>query len=224
MKKIALLTCAALLCGSAFAQTIGNKELQELKGSFKNDSYTSVIQNILTTNKNIKSLALNNKVNSSVDNFFKYRVDVKGITDQKSSGRCWMFTSMNALRPAVMQKYNLGEFDFSHNYNYFWDILEKSNLFLENILATIEKPMDDRTVVFLFKSPVDDGGVWNSFYNIATKYGVVPQSVMPETAHSNNTAQLGSIINERLRAGGYELRQLAEKREADLSRIQGERD
>ena len=215
---------AALPCGTASAQNLGEAEISTLRASFENTGSTRALQNVLTHDSNIKENAANFSNEGKLDHFFKYRADVKGITDQKSSGRCWMFTSMNALRPAVMQKYNLGEFDFSHNYNYFWDILEKSNLFLENILATIEKPMDDRTVVFLFKSPVDDGGVWNSFYNIATKYGVVPQSVMPETAHSNNTAQLGSIINERLRAGGYELRQLAEKREADLSRIQGERD
>lgn len=214
----------ALPSGTASAQNLGEAEISTLRASFENTGSTRALQNVLTHNSNIKENAANFSNEGKLDHYFKYRVDVKGITDQKSSGRCWMFTSMNALRPAVMQKYNLGEFDFSHNYNYFWDILEKSNLFLENILATIEKPMDDRTVVFLFKSPVDDGGVWNSFYNIATKYGVVPQSVMPETAHSNNTAQLGSIINERLRAGGYELRQLAEKREADLSRIQGERD
>ena len=123
MKKIALLTCAALICGSALAQNIGSKEIKELHSSIKNDSYTTAIQNILTSNKNIKSLALNHKVNGATDNFFKYKVDVKGITDQQSSGRCWMFSSMNDLRPAVIKKYNLDEFDFSHNYNYFWDIL-----------------------------------------------------------------------------------------------------
>lgn len=220
MKKIALLTCAALLCGSAFAQTIGNKELQELEGSFKNDSYTSVIQNILTTNKNIKSLALNNKVNSSVDNFFKYKVDVKGITDQKSSGRCWMFASMNDLRPAVMKKYNLDSFDFSHNYNYFWDILEKSNMFLENIIRTAKAPMDDREVLTYFQSPIGDGGVWSSFYNVATKYGVVPAEVMPETEHSNNTSQMMNIITERLRKGGYDIREIAANKgkAADMER------
>ena len=107
MKKIALLTCAVLICGSAFAQTIGSKEIEELKGSFKNDPQTAAIQNNLISNKNIKALSLNHKVNSATDNFFKYKVDVKGITDQQSSGRCWMFSSMNDLRPAVIKKYNL---------------------------------------------------------------------------------------------------------------------
>src|SRR5574344_89973 len=220
MKKIALLTCAALICGSAFAQTIGSKEIEELQGSIKNDSYTAAIQNILTSNKNIKSLALNHKVNGATDNFFKYKVDVKGITDQQSSGRCWMFSSMNDLRPAAMKKYNLDEFDFSHNYNYFWDILEKSNLFLENIIKTSKAPMDDREVTYYFSSPVSDGGVWSSFYNLAKKYGVLPASVMPETEHSDNTSQMMSILNERLRKGGYDIRAIAANKgkAADMER------
>jgi bleomycin hydrolase len=122
-----------------------------------------------------------------------------------------MFTSTNVLRPQVMKKYNISKFHFSHNYLYFWDMFEKSNLFLENIIATTERPMDDRTVTEYFKSPVGDGGVWNLYYNLAQKYGVVPQEVMPETAHSNNTSQMGSLINERLRLGGYTLRTLAEE-------------
>jgi bleomycin hydrolase len=220
MKKIALLTCAVLICGSAFAQTIGSKEIEELQSSIKNDSYTAAIQNILTSNKNIKSLALNHKVNAATDNFFKYKVDVKGITDQQSSGRCWMFSSMNDLRPAVMKKYNLDEFDFSHNYNYFWDVLEKSNLFLENIIKTAKAPMDDREVTYYFSSPIGDGGVWSSFYNLAKKYGVVPAAVMPETEHSNNTSQMMSILNERLRKGGYDIRAIAANKgkTADMER------
>ncbi len=82
-----------------------------------------------------------------------------------------MFTSMNVLRPSIMQRYNLNEFDFSHNYLYFWDIFEKANLFLENIIATEKEDMDSRAVAYLFKSPVGDGGVWNLYYNAAEKYG-----------------------------------------------------
>ena len=71
-----------------------------------------------------------------------------------------MFTSMNVLRPSIIEKYNLTGFDFSHNYLYFWDMFEKSNLFLENMIATANKPMDDRDVTFMFQAPVGDGGVW----------------------------------------------------------------
>lgn len=217
--KFVLLTCGLLLAGSsAIAQTITDTELRDIRGSFKKDASTIAIQNILTSNKDIKSNALNHDLESKIDHLFKYRVEVKGITNQQSSGRCWMFTSMNVLRPSIMSKYNIEQFDFSHNYLYFWDIFEKSNLFLENIISTSKKSMDDREVVEYFKSPVGDGGVWNLFYNAAEKYGVVPDVIMPETAHSNNTSQMISLVNEKLRTGGYALRQSAEngKKEKDL--------
>ena len=197
----------------ASAQKIAEKELNEIKSSFVLDGSTKALQNILTGEANLRKLAVNHEVTDQVDHYFKYKVDVKGITNQLQSGRCWMFTSMNVLRPRVIKMLNVSDFDFSHNYTYFWDIFEKSNLFLSNAIATADREMDDRDVTFYFKSPVSDGGVWNLFYNVAEKYGVVPQSVMPETAHSNNTNQMRAVINERLRVGGYELRNMvAEKK------------
>lgn len=209
MKKILLITALSMSCASIFAQSLTDKDLNEIRSSLKKDASTQAIQNILTVDKNIKENALNRELQGKIDHFFKYRVNVKGITDQHSSGRCWMFTSMNVLRPSIMEKYNLSHFDFSHNYTYFWDIFEKSNLFLENIITTASKPMDDREVTTYFQSPVNDGGVWNLYYNVAQKYGVVPQEVMPETAHSNNTSQMVNILNEKLRLGGYTLREMA---------------
>ncbi len=197
------------LCAGLFAQTVTEKDLQEIQAGFKKDASTRAIQNILTNDKNIRENALNRELQGKIDHYFKYRVNVKGITNQQSSGRCWMFTSMNVLRPEIMKKYNLNDFDFSHNFTYFWDIFEKSNLFLENILATAGKDTKDREVYEYFKSPVNDGGVWNLYYNVAQKYGVVPQEVMPETAHSNNTSQMTGLINEKLRLGGYTLREMA---------------
>lgn len=204
-----------LFSGSVFAQKISESELKEIQSSFVKDANTMAIRNVLTNEKSIKDNTQNWDVQGKVDHFFKYKVQVKGITNQYSSGRCWMFTSMNVLRPLVMKKYSIDAFDFSHNYSYFWDVFEKSNLFLENIIATANKEMDDREVVTFFSSPVGDGGVWNLFYNVAGKYGVVPQSVMPESEHSNNTDQMISLLNERLRAGGYVIRELAVKGEKE---------
>lgn len=210
---------AALFCvTAAMAQSLTEKDLREIRGSFTRDAATAAIRNVLTGDKDIKTNALNREMQGRIDHFFKYRVGVRGITDQKSSGRCWMFTSMNVLRPSVMEMFDIGEFDFSHNYLYFWDILEKSNLFLENVIATSTRPMDDREVEHYFKSPVDDGGVWNLYYNVARKYGVVPQSVMPETEHSENTSQMRALVNEKLRREGWLLREAAAKgrKEKDL--------
>lgn len=209
MKKGILLAASLVVAGgiAAYAQSITGDDVARMRDRFRGDPSVVAIQNVLTSNGDIRALALNHGLDGKVDHYFKYRVNVKGITDQKQSGRCWMFTSMNVLRPSVMEKYNLDEFDFSHNYLYFWDMLEKANLFLENVAATASKPMDDREVVHYFSAPLDDGGVWNLYYNIAGKYGVVPAQVMPETPHSENTAQMVALINEKLRAEGYRLRE-----------------
>ncbi|WP_101689987.1 aminopeptidase C [Dysgonomonas massiliensis] len=216
--KVSLIILSLSLGICSYAQDINQKDLTDIRSSFVKDTPTKAIQNILTEDKDIRSNALNRDLQGKIDHYFKYRVDVSGITNQLSSGRCWMFTSMNVLRPSIMKKYNLKEFDFSHNYLYFWDIFEKSNLFLENIIATADRNMDDRAVETFFKSPVSDGGVWNLYYNAAKKYGVVPKSVMPETAHSNNTSQMIGVIKEYLRSSGYDLRELSKagKNEKEL--------
>src|ERR1035437_7280906 len=135
----------------AHAQSISESDLKDIRSSFTLNPATKAIQNALTTDENIKSLALNRDLQGKIDHYFKYRVTVKGITDQKSSGRCWMFTSMNVMRPLAMEKYGLDKFDFSHNYLYFWDLFEKSNLFLENIITTAKTSLDDRAVSEYFK-------------------------------------------------------------------------
>ena len=208
MKKTLFTAALGAMAISAGAQQITESDLKDIQSSFVMDASTKALQNIITNESNLRKLSLNRDIQGETDHYFKYKVDVKGITDQQQSGRCWMFTSMNVLRPSVMKQFNIKEFDFSHNYNYFWDMFEKSNLFLENAIATADHDMLERDVEFYFRTPVGDGGVWNLFYNIAEKYGVVPQTVMPETAHSNNTTQMRSVLNERLRTGGYELRTL----------------
>lgn len=216
MKNILLITATVLsLTFVAQAQNTGSIDaemLNEIRSGFTMDASTKAIQNAITNSESIQELSLNRSKIGKTDHYFKYRVDVKGITNQESSGRCWMFTSMNTIRPNVLNQFNLNDFDFSHNYNYFWDMFEKSNLFLENIIATADRNFDDREVVTYFNSPVDDGGVWNSFFNVAKKYGVVPASVMPETKVSNSTRELGKLLNEKLRTEAYKIREMAAKK------------
>ncbi len=182
--------------------------LIQIRNSYdKNDASTKALTNALSNN-DITKIALNRENLNSVDHHFKYKVEVKGISNQKKSGRCWMFTSMNTLRPMVIDKYKLSSFEFSHNYLYFWDIFEKANLYLEAQIKYADKSMDYKYVNWLFKSPVGDGGVWNSFTNLAEKYGLVPKEVFPETNSSNNTSWMIRIIKRKLRENGLELREM----------------
>ncbi|MFR6380855.1 MAG: C1 family peptidase [Odoribacter splanchnicus] len=130
MKKTLITTTLFLACFGVFAQALSEKDLQEIQSSFKKDASTKAIQNILTADKDIKGNALNRDLQGKIDHYFKYRADVKGITNQLSSGRCWMFTSMNVLRPSIM-KIQPQPIRFFTQPPVFLDIFEKSNLFLE---------------------------------------------------------------------------------------------
>ena len=209
MKKAFLFAAALTLCLGAAAQTIGKNELKEIQGSFLKDPATVALQNVLSHNNDVNALAQNLANEGKLDTYFKYEVDVKGITNQRSSGRCWLFASLNELRPVAAKKLNVKEFYFSQNYCSFWDLFEKSNLFFENIIATANRDINDRDVVNYLKSPIGDGGVWNHFIDVAEKYGVVPADVMPETENSNATANMRRILTEKLRDGAWTLRQLA---------------
>ena len=143
---------------------------------------------------------------ANYDTYFSHKVPSKGITDQKSSGRCWLFTGMNVMRAKMIKKYGLGEFQFSQAYNFFYDQLEKSNLFLQAVLDNAKKPMDDKVVEWLFKHPLSDGGTFCGVQDAVMKYGLVPAEVMPERYNANNTSKMSAIITLKLREYGLELR------------------
>ena len=209
MNKIIVLILASFtLSSTIIAQNgaIGEKELQTIEESFKIDGTTQALMNAISNN-DINKLALNRNVVNKADHIFSYRVKTSGITNQKQSGRCWMFTGLNVLRPKVIDHYNLSSFEFSTNYLYFWDLFEKSNLYLQEIIKTINKPKDDKRVEYLLKNVIGDGGVWNSLANLVDKYGAVPKSVMPETYQSENTSRLNRIIREKLRQDALYLRE-----------------
>ncbi|MFO7880106.1 MAG: C1 family peptidase [Bacteroidales bacterium] len=211
-----------ILTGFAvFAQKgLSENDLQHLRESFdSNDAHNKAIMNALSANA-VTDVAVNRENVGKTGHHFKYKVEVTGITDQESSGRCWMFTSLNSLRPQVIKNKNLSDFHFSENYLYFWDQLEKANLFLENCIATADKPMDDRKVEWLFKNPIGDGGVWNSFANLVDKYGLVPKSAMPESHHSSNTAWMRRILNRKLREQGLHLRELTNSTDKEAVRAE----
>jgi bleomycin hydrolase len=127
--------------------------------------------------------------------------------NQERSGRCWMFASLNTMRYRVIKKYNLKTFELSQAYPLFWDKLEKSNWFLQNILDTLDEPLDGRFVSFLLADPIGDGGQWDMFRSLVKKYGVVPKEAMPETACSRNTRELDRYLTRYLRGAAKRLRQ-----------------
>ena len=140
---------------------------------------------------------------------FSYQVNTKGITNQKQSGRCWLFTGLNVLRSQAINKHNLPKLELSQVYLFFFDQLEKSNLFLQGVIDTADKPFDDRFVDWLFSNPLSDGGTFTGVADLVEKYGVVPKEAMPETYSSNNTSQIASQMKWQLRDYGMQLRKLA---------------
>ena len=129
--------------------------------------------------------------------------------DQQRSGRCWMFASLNTMRYRIIQRYNLETFELSQAYPLFWDKLEKSNWFLENILDTLDEPLDGRLVAYLLTDPIGDGGQWDMFKSLVKKYGVCPKEAMPETACSRNTSEMDSYLTRYLRGAAKRLRESA---------------
>lgn len=211
MKKFAIVFSVLILCLFASGQKPGSldtKTLNEIKTKYKQSLPDQGMINAVIQN-DLKSLSVNNQNAYRPDSYFKYKVKTGSPADQKSSGRCWMFASMNTLRPAVIEKYSLKNFEFSYNYLFFYDQLEKANLFLESIISSAQKPMDDKQVDWLFKNPIGDGGVWSGFANLVQKYGLVPSVVMPETYHSNNTSQMSAVLTTKLREQGLKIRELA---------------
>lgn len=144
--------------------------------------------------------------------YFSVNIDMaKDVTNQKSSGRCWMFAALNVMRREVMKKLNLEGFELSQAYPLFWDKLEKSNLFLENIMDSLELPLESREVAFLLKDPLGDGGQWDMFAGIVEKYGVVPKQVMPESASSSSTHVMDKFLTLKLREFACSIRNMHAK-------------
>lgn len=209
MKQL-ILTISALFAMSAMAQeAITPQVLQLLKGSYANSPTDKALRNAVSANS-LKALALNQENTSTPDTYFSVEVPCSGISDQCSSGRCWLFSGMNVLRAKAMKKFDISDFFFSNIYLFFYDQLEKSNLFLQCIIDTRAKPIDDQMVRWLFQNPLSDGGTYAGVADLVMKYGLVPQDIMAETYNSDNTSEIDNILKRKLREFGIVLREKAE--------------
>jgi len=163
------------------------------------------------TNNSLSSLALNRGIVRGDDGYFSHRIQSKGITNQKSSGRCWMFAGLNVIRPQVIRDHNMEEFEFSTSYLQFWDKLEKSNLYFESVIELRDAGFVDRDWEVVNKWTLGDGGWWNYVTGLVGKYGVVPASVMPETQSSENTKTFNHILDRLVRSRAARIFALHEK-------------
>ena len=204
---------AAFFAVGAYAQqTAGSHEggisaemLSEISKGYEGDADDRAIRNALA-GSSIATLSVNADNAAMIDTHFSDRVKTKGITDQQSSGRCWLFTGLNVLRAKMIAKYDLPGMEFSQNYLFFYDQLEKANLFLQGVIDTKDLPFEDRKVDWLFSNPLSDGGQFTGVSNLIVKYGLVPSDAMPETYQSNNTSNMATLLKLKLREDGLDLR------------------
>ncbi|MBR1387989.1 MAG: C1 family peptidase [Alloprevotella sp.] len=210
-----VLVCTALVHSSLYAQNGGIDAAALARISQQGATSTQAdraLRNALAATS-INQLATTADNPTAPNTYFSNEAPSRGITDQKSSGRCWLFSGLNVLRAEMIRNYKLGDFRFSQAYLFFFDQLEKSNLFLQTILDTAPLPDDDRLVDLLFDHPIGDGGTFCGVQSLVSKYGVVPSEVFPESFAANNTSKMSQIISLKLREFGLELRRMsAEKK------------
>ena len=173
--------------------------LTELQEEYQMNAGDRARHNAVTNNP-VSALALNRKVVRGDDGHFSHRIKSKGITNQKKSGRCWMFAGLNVIRPKVIRDHKMEEFEFSTSYLQFWDKLEKSNLYFESVIELRDAGFLDRDWEIVNKWTLSDGGWWNFVTGLVEKYGVVPASVMPETQSSENTKTFNHILDRLVRS------------------------
>lgn len=205
---IMVFTTTGLFAQQSHSGIITPQVLEKIKQSLKEEPSTRALTNAIN-NSDVQQLALNRENEGMLDKYFSNRINTKGITDQKSSGRCWLYTGLNVMRIQVINRNEMESFELSQTYPFFWDQLEKANLFLEGIIATVDKPLDDKRVDWLLKNPIGDGGQWTGVVDVIGKYGLVPADIMPDSKNSENTRWMSRILTTKLRGQALEIRQLS---------------
>ena len=230
MKQKFLILAVALVGGftTTSAQTkdggISQQMLQEIRKEQKSCPAGKALSNAIA-GLSIDELAKNYQLAAKpLDTNFSIETKKQSITDQKSSGRCWMFSGLNVLRSNFTSKADSINIEFSQDYLFFWDQLEKANLMLQGVIDTGNKPIDDQRVRFFFKSPINDGGTFCGVADLAPKYGLVPSEIQPETYTSENTSRASRLIASKLREFGLQLRDMvaAKKSVADIKKAKTE--
>lgn len=193
-------------CGY-MVKSISNEQVKHMEQKYLANrehllSQRAVMKNgILASSENQKAVVENNPV-------FSIDLDTGNVTNQKQSGRCWMFAALNTFRHDVLNNHHIKDFELSQNYTFFWDKFEKANYFYENIIKTSNQELTSREVAFLLATPQQDGGQWDMLVAIIQKYGIVPKTIMPETNSSSSSRELNTYLNKKLRKDALTLRTL----------------
>ena len=220
MKKSIILTAVlALASATMVAQGITPDVIQKIQSAQQETAADKAIRRAMSQNS-VAALTANENTLDVIGTDFSDVVPTKGITNQLSSGRCWLFTGLNVLRSKAIMRWNLPSLELSQNYLFFFDQLEKSNLFLQGVIDTRKQSFDDRMVDWLFQNPLSDGGTFCGVADLVQKYGVMPKACFPETYHSNNTSGFVTIVKTKLREMGLELRAMAENKKTTEKQLQ----
>lgn len=198
------------------------ENLSQFEQVFDQNPVNAVAMNAVTAN-GINACAQNYQIPRKDVHEFSVSLKQGKVTNQKKSGRCWMFAALNCLRFSVMKKLNLDTFELSQSYTLFYDKLEKSNYFLESILETLDEPTEGRLIAHLLSAPLNDGGQWDMLCNLVDKYGLVPKTAMPETAVSSATQEMNGYMTEKLREFACQLRK-AHKEGASMEQLRAKKD
>jgi len=180
-------------------------QIEEFRKSFDSDPSAGVAQNAVS-NADLSNLTLRRDLVQNMDFSFSTKLDEWSVTNQRRSGRCWLFATLNLFRVGAMKKMNVKDFEFSQAHIHFWDKLERANHFLEAIIETADRPVDDRTIHFLLGDPIGDGGQWNMATNLIRKHGLVPMSAYPESHSSSSTRSMNMVLKDILRSTASEIR------------------
>jgi bleomycin hydrolase len=191
----------------AMQEPIEFEDIAYFEALFDEEPANRVALNAVTQN-GLQAAALNREVVNRSHHSFSHLIKTPKATDQKASGRCWLFAGLNALRLEARRKLNLKKFELSQTYLMFWDKLEKANFFLESILETLDEPLDGRLMMWLLDHPIADGGQWDMFVSLVRKYGVLPKGFMPETFSSSTSAPMNRMLTSKLRRDAASLRQM----------------
>jgi bleomycin hydrolase len=221
VKRQLLMTGLCCVTLATAAQTKGGElsasMLKDIVKEQKQEPASKALANAVGANA-IDDLAKNRQNAGALDTYFSIETPAQSITDQKSSGRCWMFSGMNVLRSNYTRQHGDSlQLEFSQAYLFFYDQLEKANLMLQGIIDTGEKPIDDQRVQFFFRAPLSDGGTFCGVSDLCEKYGLVPKEVMPESFTSDNTSKARQLINSKLREFGLQLRDMVQKDKSQSS-------